>query len=178
MRLPLPRRFVTPAAQCAARATRPQPRRRSARTLVARRRFGLAPFRSPLLGGSLLDFPSSGYLDVSVPPVAPLKDMRSPRGQQALACWVPPFGHPRIEARVRLPGDYRGLPRPSSAPCAKASAVRPARPPRIRGGRGLQRPSGKEKTFPSAMRLSRCPGGTRGAGRRGARKELGSLERR
>ena len=33
-------------------------------------RFGLAPVRSPLLGGSLLDFLSSGYLDVSVPPVA------------------------------------------------------------------------------------------------------------
>ena len=26
---------------------------------------------------------------------------------------------------MRLPRDYRGLPRPSSAPCAKASAVRP-----------------------------------------------------
>ena len=33
-------------------------------------RFGLAPVRSPLLGGSLFDFLSSGYLDVSVPPVA------------------------------------------------------------------------------------------------------------
>ena len=38
---------------------------------------------------------------------------------------VPPFGHPRIEGRLRLPGDYRGLPRPSSASCAKASAARP-----------------------------------------------------
>ena len=38
---------------------------------------------------------------------------------------VPPFGHPRIEGRVRLPGDYRGLPRPSSTFRAKASAVRP-----------------------------------------------------
>ena len=38
--------------------------------------------------------------------------------------WVPPFGHPRIEGRVRLPGDYRGLPRPSSTFRAKASAVR------------------------------------------------------
>ena len=55
----------------------PAARRAHARS---RRRFGLAPFRSPLLGGSLLDFPSSGYLDVSVPPVAPLKDMRSPKG--------------------------------------------------------------------------------------------------
>lgn len=40
-------------------------------------------------------------------------------------CWVPPFGHPRIEGRLRLPGAYRRLPRPSSASCAKASAARP-----------------------------------------------------
>ena len=38
---------------------------------------------------------------------------------------VPPFGHLGIEGRVRLPPDYRGLPRPSSASCAKASAARP-----------------------------------------------------
>ena len=38
---------------------------------------------------------------------------------------VPPFGHLGISGRVRLPGDYRGLPRPSSASCAKASAARP-----------------------------------------------------
>ena len=40
-------------------------------------------------------------------------------------CWVPPFGNPRIEGRLRLPGAYRSLPRPSSASHAKASAVRP-----------------------------------------------------
>ena len=33
-------------------------------------------------------------------------------------------------------------------------------------------PLAKKKTFPSAMRLSRCPGGTRGAGRRGPRRGL------
>ena len=38
---------------------------------------------------------------------------------------VPPFGHPGIAGRLRLPPDYRGLPRPSSASCAKASAARP-----------------------------------------------------
>ena len=38
---------------------------------------------------------------------------------------VPPFGHPGISGRLRLPRDYRGLPRPSSASCAKASAARP-----------------------------------------------------
>ena len=38
---------------------------------------------------------------------------------------VPPFGHPRIKACVRLPGAFRCSPRPSSAPIAKASSVRP-----------------------------------------------------
>ena len=38
---------------------------------------------------------------------------------------------------MRLPRDYRGLPRPSSAPCAKASAVRPEY---LRGPRPLRLP--------------------------------------
>ena len=80
--------------------------------------------------GVSFDFLSSGYLDVSVPPVA----AGSPP-QPACAGWVPPFGHPRIRGRVRLPGDYRGLPRPSSASRAKASAVRPGRPSRAAPGR-------------------------------------------
>ncbi len=31
---------------------------------------------------------------------------------------VPPFGHPRINARLQLPPAYRSLPRPSSPSCA------------------------------------------------------------
>ncbi len=38
---------------------------------------------------------------------------------------VAPFGNPGITACVRLPQDYRGLPRPSSPVRAKASTVRP-----------------------------------------------------
>jgi hypothetical protein len=38
---------------------------------------------------------------------------------------VAAFGHPRISAGWRLPEAYRSLPRPSSAPGAKASPVRP-----------------------------------------------------
>ena len=38
---------------------------------------------------------------------------------------VPPFGHPRIKGRSRLPAAFRSLPRPSSPPGAKASPVRP-----------------------------------------------------
>ena len=37
---------------------------------------------------------------------------------------VSPFGHLRIKAYVRLPGAFRSLSRPSSAPSAKASALR------------------------------------------------------
>ena len=40
------------------------------------------------------------------------------------ACRVPPFGHPRIKGRSRLPAAFRSLPRPSSPPGAKASPVR------------------------------------------------------
>ena len=39
--------------------------------------------------------------------------------------WVPPFGHPRINACLQLPEAFRCWPRPSSAPGAKASTIRP-----------------------------------------------------
>jgi hypothetical protein len=39
--------------------------------------------------------------------------------------WVPPFGNPRINAYLQLPEAYRCSSRPSSAPSAKASTVRP-----------------------------------------------------
>ena len=40
-------------------------------------------------------------------------------------CRVSPFGHPRINAYVRLPEAFRSLSRPSSPVRAKASTVRP-----------------------------------------------------
>ena len=39
---------------------------------------------------------------------------------------VAPFGDPWINAHLRLPTAYRSLSRPSSAPSAKASALRPS----------------------------------------------------
>ena len=39
---------------------------------------------------------------------------------------VSPFGHLRISAHVQLPAAFRSLSRPSSAPSAKASALRPS----------------------------------------------------
>ena len=69
--------------------------------------------------GVTVVFLSSDYLDVSVRRVGLLyKDDRPPAGR------VPPFGHPRINGRSRLPAAFRSLPRPSSPPGAKASPVR------------------------------------------------------
>ena len=49
----------------------------------------------------------------------------SPQGGCHACAWrVAPFGHLRIYGRSRLPADFRGLPRPSSPPGAKASSVR------------------------------------------------------
>ena len=84
-----------------------------------RPRFGLSPFRSPLLGGSLLfSFPPTTGMFRFVGFASP------PRGCRASARRVAPFGHLRIYGRSRLPADFRGLPRPSSPPGAKASSVR------------------------------------------------------
>ena len=70
--------------------------------------------------GVTLVFLSSDYWDVSV------RRVRLPlRGCRAYARRVAPFGHLRINGRSRLPADFRGLPRPSSPPGAKASSVRP-----------------------------------------------------
>ncbi len=79
-------------------------------------RFGLDPFRSPLLrtsrlislppGTEMFQFPGFA-LHIGVTGV--------PAGR------VSPFGHPGLIARVQLPPAYRSLPRPSSPPCAQAS---------------------------------------------------------
>ena len=101
------------------------------------RRFGhRSPFARRYSGSLEIDFLSSGYLDVSVPRVVLPPPMRSAGGYAHCCAWVRPFGDPRVEGCVLLAGDYRSLPRPSSAPCAKASAVRPwylAGPHRARG---------------------------------------------
>ncbi len=65
--------------------------------------------------GNLGDFFSSGYLDVSLPPVSLPCDYVFIAGiARYNPCWVAPFGIPRIKACLRLPEAYRCLPRPSS----------------------------------------------------------------
>ena len=92
------------------------------------------PFARRYSGDLAIDFSSSGYLDVSVPPVVLPRPMSSAGGCMACAMRVRPFGDPRVVGYVPLAAAYRSLSRPSSAPCAKASAVRPCHlGPRLRG---------------------------------------------
>ena len=96
-----------------------------------RRRFGLLPVRSPLLGGIVFTFSSCGYLDVSVPRVR-LHAQRECRDRSRR---VAPFGNPRIRGYLLLPAAYRSLSRPSSPPRAKASPMRPSSIPFYLHGR-------------------------------------------
>ncbi len=88
-------------------------------------RFGLFPFRSPLLRESLL---------LSFPPGT---EMFQFPGYRFTALWiqavmtelsfgrVPPFGNPRVKACLQLTGAYRSSLRPSSPTDAKASTICP-----------------------------------------------------
>ena len=93
--------------------------------------FGLFPVRSPLLRKS-----SSPCGDIFLSLPAGTKMFQFPAFPLSALCvqagvpahydrWVPPFGHPRINACLQLPEAFRCWPRPSSAPGAKASTVRP-----------------------------------------------------
>ena len=90
---------------------------------VARARFRLAPLRSPLLGGSMfLSFPPGTKMFQF--PGCPLRTYFIHYGVTGvLPRRVAPFGYPRFNACLRLPVAYRSLPRPSSAPVAKASTT-------------------------------------------------------
>ena|GEM_PF-1312945 len=75
--------------------------------------------------GISVDFFSYGYLDVSVPRVRSDGLWIQPAVTGYDPCRVAPFGNPRINGCLHLPEAYRSLPRPSSLPRAKASALRP-----------------------------------------------------
>ena len=87
---------------------------------LARIRFRLFPFRSPLLRESLrfLLYPATEMFHFA--DFAPAIN-----GSPAYAGGVAPFGYLRIYDRLRLPEAFRSLPRPSSLTNAKASSVCP-----------------------------------------------------
>ena len=78
-------------------------------------RFGLIPFRSPLLRESRLISLPQGTEMFQFPWFAPFRVTVIAHRR------VAPFGHPRIAGCVLLPLAYRSLPRPSSPSCAQAS---------------------------------------------------------
>lgn len=88
---------------------------------LARIRFRLLPFRSPLLRVSLrfLLCPATEMFHFA--DFAP-----AVRGSPAFAGGVAPFGYPRVYGRLHLSGAFRSLPRPSSLSDALASSVCPS----------------------------------------------------
>ena len=82
--------------------------------------LGFSHFARHYFGNILF---SSGYLDVSVPPVPSFTLFGSCKSDRGSLCRVSPFGHPGIGARSQLPRAFRSVPRPSSALSAKASSV-------------------------------------------------------
>ena len=75
--------------------------------------------------GISVDFSSSPYLDVSVQAVPHVRLFDSTHVDGVLLRRVSPFGNLRIDGYLQLPGAYRSLSRPSSAPDAKAFPLRP-----------------------------------------------------
>ena len=96
-------------------APAPQPR------TVETARFGLFPFRSPLLGESRLISLPPGTEMFQFPGLAPPSQEVTGASTRRVA----PFGHPGINGSVLLPLAFRSLPRPSSPARAQASPVRP-----------------------------------------------------
>ena len=88
------------------------------------RRFGLLPFRSPLLRESLLiSFP--GLLRwFTSPSLTSGSYLCSLPGSGRLRPGVTPFGYPRLSGYVPLPAAFRSLSRPSSPYGSKASTLR------------------------------------------------------
>ena len=87
-------------------------------------RFRLFPFRSPLLRKSMF-FLFLRLLRCFSSPGSPPCAMDSRMDGMGFPCRVSPFRHPRIAGYLLLPGAFRSLSRLSSAPGAKASALRP-----------------------------------------------------
>ena len=75
--------------------------------------------------GISVDFFSSPYLDVSVQVVPPIQLCIHCMVTRYYSSWIAPFGYIRINTCLRFPVSFRSLPRPSSAPNAKAFALRP-----------------------------------------------------
>ena len=116
-------------------------------------RFGLAPVRSPLLGGSLFDFLSSGYLDVSVPPVA--SRVKRVAGPRLLGS---PIRAPRDRGLCAAPPGLSRLAAPFVGSLRQGIRRAPWIPSGPSAPPASDRKCSLEKSLPlRAMRLSGCP---------------------
>ena len=70
---------------------------------ITRMRFSLIRFRSPLLSESLLFSLPTGTEMFHFPAFPPHTLYIQARVTRHDSCWVPPFGHPRITARLPTP---------------------------------------------------------------------------
>ena len=115
--------FVTPPRPCRVSPSAPTTPVQKRLQPIALNRFGLFPFRSPLLRECSLFLPllrcfsSRTYLFQAY--------LIQPGVTGHYPSRVSPFGHPRITACSQLPEAFRCLPRPSSALGAKASTPCP-----------------------------------------------------
>ena len=109
--------FPCRSASLSCRCVGPQPRRINPPVCPLPRSLATT-------SGISVDFSSSSYLDVSVQTVPFLRLFCSTQDDSVLHCRVSPFGNLRIKGCLRLPEAYRSLPRPSSAPDAKAFPLR------------------------------------------------------
>src|SRR6476646_5524491 len=110
--LPLCIGFVTRCRIWCSGSRVPQPRTGNATRLYHQSRFGLFPFRSPLLRESLLlSFPRG--TEMFQFPRFPLPALCVQTGVTPHdGCWVSPFGYPRIEAWSAAP---RGFSQPPTS---------------------------------------------------------------
>ena len=88
-------------------------------------RFGLLPFRSPLLWKSIFFFLFLRVLRCFSSPGSPHAAMDSLHADRGFLCRVSPFRYLRIIGYMLLPEAFRSLSRLSSALSAKASTLRP-----------------------------------------------------
>ena len=100
---------VTPAEATHTHPTTLAPQRLPS---ITRNEFGLIRFRSPLLSESLLFSLPAGTEMFHFPAFPPHTLCIQMRVTRHHACWVPPFGHPRITARLATP---RGLSQPTTS---------------------------------------------------------------
>jgi hypothetical protein len=103
---------------------RPQPQPHNGCRLLHAVGLGSSPFARRYSGNRCL-FLFLGVLRCFSSPGSPRTPIDSACGVLRSGGRVPPFGHPRIDACLRLPEAFRSLPRPSSALGAKASTVCP-----------------------------------------------------